>query len=191
MLDDDYNFMIAREDTGMFVDESSRKKVLCISCMHENPPGSQVCESCSEMLPPVTPPPKLEDILVKLEEAVDAFNKREITKKDMDSILVGTRYFLEKKLAEVEAIEIPSDFMTEMKEEMDNGTSGVKALIEACNLLEQYSTSGNRKFMDKGLSLAKVGTDQVNRALRLNWEKFQAFRSMAEEMIRKSLQDKA
>ena len=78
------------------------------------------------------------------------------------------------------------NFKVEMQEEMDNGTSGIKALIQAFSLLEQYSSSENNKFLDEGLSLAEVGTDQVNRAMRLNWEKFQAFRGMVEDIIRES-----
>ncbi|MCD6309438.1 MAG: zinc ribbon domain-containing protein [Candidatus Eremiobacteraeota bacterium] len=171
----------------MFTGETSSRSVLCLECMHENSPGAGICEKCGARLVPEYPPPKLQDILVDIKEAVDAYEKGDIRKKEFESFLVATKNNFEKKLAEVQKIEIPADFKVEMKEEMNYGISGVKAIIQACDLLERYLASGNFKFREEGLSLAEVGTDQLNRAIQLNWEKFQALREMVEEFIKKDI----
>ena len=83
----------------------------------------------------------------------------------------------------VRRIEIPTDFATEIAEEMRAGTRGIELYLEAANLLRSYVFSRDLGALTAGLEQARVANELVNEAMRLNWQTYETYRLAAEEFL--------
>lgn len=128
-------------------------------------------------------PPRLTAHLVKIEQAARDVSLGQIGMDDFRDILDELEALFSTKLSEVDELQIPDEFATEVSPELDIGRRGIVRYLEAIADLRAYVKERNLASLQDGLEKAREANDLVNEALQMNWSTYQTYRQAAEEFI--------
>lgn len=128
-------------------------------------------------------PPRITTHLVQIEQAVRNVTMGQIAIEEFEALVDRLEKMFRQQLAEVEAVEVPPDFLGEMSDELQVGRAGVGLYIEAMGDFRVYLRERSLDILSRGLDKARRANDMVNEALARNWKTYNTYRQSTEEYL--------
>ena len=149
--------------------------MICVSCGHDNPTGTNYCERCLVPLPKldmfqVFEPKLVTDRLLRVQGAVQRVQSGELLVADFAAFISENYETLVQKGLEIQDFINENSYFDDASDEVEVGYEGMRSWEEGLQEIYLYSEDYDLQHLTAGMEQLIHGNNCINEAMRVNRE---------------------